>query len=92
MHPAQRRAIVAIISMIEQGLGQLKGLLFADDAGQHISHPQAELPSDGPLTDADEMGLEELMEQHRKSMEADATQIAERAYRGDPLGFFNGDQ
>ncbi len=86
MHPAQRRAIIAIISMIETGLQQLKGMLLTADSQQGVpmSVAQAAAPqSDGILSEAEEASLETMMENHRKSLLNESENLAQRFFAED---------
>ncbi len=65
MHPAQRHALIAIITMIEQGLTQLKGIILTPTEA-HVRIPEKTFQrEDGYLSDDDEKDLEELMERDR---------------------------
>lgn len=93
MHSAQRRAIVAIISVIETSLHQLKNLLLADDepkTGQsHQANP--ELVPDGYLSEENEEAVERMIEAHRQNLQKEAEAMAQKAYSSkDYKGFFEG--
>lgn len=78
LHPAQKRALLAIITMIEQGFQQLKGLILTPEAT--TIHPTASSPraqrdeEEGYLGEDEELKLHELMEKDRARLVAEMLQ------------------
>ncbi len=66
MDSAQKRAILAILSMIESGIVQLKMLLSSDGSDSHVMS-ETPRPSAEPthLSDSEEEMLEKQLERER---------------------------
>ena len=90
MHPAQRRAIVAIITMLEQGLAQLKGIILADDPRPAVKSQDPVRGDDVILNDAEEDTLEEKMERERMAMVQEDERAAKALYGIAPEKTFQG--
>ncbi len=88
MQQVQRRAILAILSMIESAVRELRAVLAdsADTAapvasgGQSTAQPVSAHPSDGILSDAEERTLEQMMEGHRIALLKESGNMAARFY------------
>jgi len=82
MHPAQRRAILAILALIEQGIAQLRTILMAEDGASPVVkssdpvHPERDV-----LSDREDDELEERMECARMQMMEADERAAEQLFR-----------
>lgn len=101
MHPAQKRAILAILALIEQGIAQLKSILVIDDPVHPATKsPDPARPELGVLGDDDDARLEAEMEKARLQMIEEDERAAEQLFRAarsktfqgqDPLRLFEGE-
>lgn len=91
MHPAQRRAILAILALIEQGIAQLKSILIAEDDGSPVvKSPDSVHREREVLSDKEDDDLEARMEHARlQMMEADE-RAAEQLFRSGNTKTFEG--
>ncbi len=85
MHPLQKRSLLALVTMIETALQQMKSLLvISTDPGYAGGSPQTEYkPQSQPgqpdyLSESEEEAFERLLEKERSELERDhAKQVAE---------------
>lgn len=90
MHSAQRRAVLAILSMIESGLREIRAVLSDGEPVEASSHvgavgyvapePYKSYVPDGTLSDDEESTLEAMMEKHRLDLIAAAGNLANVRY------------
>jgi hypothetical protein len=102
MHYVQKKAALAIISMVESGLRELR-LMMTDhsvdaEPGHVIHRPKPEPSFGSPLDDEEERSLEQVMEQSRLAMLKQGQSMTQAFYQDaapakpTPLGgFFEGD-
>ncbi len=84
MHVIQKRAIIAIISMIESGLREIRAVL-TDGTPTPVDEPRYSKPEpllrpDSPLSDDEEVSLEKMMEENRQQMLQQNQDFLRRAY------------
>lgn len=71
MHNVQKKAILAIISMIESGLREIRSVLVEPVAANGhtvMAAPRPEPAYGSPLDDEEERSLEQIMEKSRQDM------------------------
>lgn len=83
MESAQKRAILAILGMIESGIQQLRIMLSADDSDSHViadaPRPSAET---GYISPEEEQLLEDQLESERQRMLKFEQRRAETLWKG----------
>lgn len=94
MHNVQKKAVLAIISMIESGLREIRSVLTdasvasgPDLVAYAPRHPEPVYGS--PLEEHEERSLEMIMEQNRQEMLKSAASMFQNA---PPSDFFEGDE
>lgn len=96
MHVAQKKAILALLSMVEAGLREIRAAV-SDGEEFHVEHataarahyqqaPAAPHVPDGVLSEDDESTLEQVMEKHRQELLAAAGNLAANYYDDAPPG------
>lgn len=96
MHVAQKKALLAILSMVEAGLREIRSVI-SDGETFRVEHTPAPRPHyqqpaaeahvpDGILSDDDESTLEQVMEKHRQDLLAAAGNMAANYYDESPPG------
>lgn len=88
MHSAQTRALLAILTMVEAGLREIRAVLTdaspQDATGGPVAAPfKAHIP-DGVLSDEEELTLERMMDKHRLDLLAAAENMTEKYYGDGP--------
>ncbi len=88
MHQVQKKAALAILSMVEAGLRELR-LMLTDqsvpDSNGHTIIRQRQEPAYGsPLNDEEEASLDHVMEHNRQEMIRQAASMTETFFR-DPV-------
>ncbi len=99
MHHVQKKAALAIISMVEAGLRELRTMLSDNDVqsepGYAVHRPRPEPSFGSPLDDREEASLEQMMEASRLDMVRRGTGLAQEFYSDAappiPGDFFQGD-
>lgn len=103
MHHVQKKAVLAIISMIESGLREIRSVLTdqggVEEPERIFARPRAEPQFGSPLDEDEERSLEHVMEQNRQAMLKQGTSMTQAFYQeavdAAPLkplgGFFEGD-
>ncbi len=84
MHSAQRRAVLAILTMIESGMREIRavlsdGTVHTDDGHRVVPPPPPQQPV-GTLSDDEEETLEKMMEKHRMDLLRSTSTTLERFY------------
>ncbi len=82
MHSAQRRAVLAILTMIESGLREIRAVMSDGTAYEPetaVRPPPPTAPV-GALSDAEEESLEKMMEKHRLDLLRSTSTTLERFY------------
>lgn len=90
MHSAQTSAVLAILSMIESGMREIRTLLGATatqtmppNVGQMAVEPMRAYTPEGTLSEEEEVTLERMMEKHRLDLLAAAGNMADKFYQED---------
>lgn len=70
MSPVQKRALLAILCMIESGIQQMKSLIAVDGGDDHATLIKQQPPSSSNeyLADSEEEMLDKMMEEDRQRL------------------------
>lgn len=104
MHYVQKKAVLALISMVESGLREIRSVLSDQGSDAEPSYvpvrQRAEPQFGSPLDEDEERSLEQVMEQNRQMMLKQGVSMTQAFYEDavekspprPPLnGFFEGD-